>query len=59
MKGSVICPDCKGNGFIWVDPPADKKERWQVDCNKCNNQGEIPITEENIWSTLQFMNRKQ
>ena len=47
MSGKMICPTCKGNGFVWVDPN-NKKERWAVDCKKCNNQGEIEITEESI-----------
>ena len=59
MSGSMICPTCKGNGFVWVKPPADKKERWQADCSACNNQGEIPINDDTIWNTLQFIGRKQ
>jgi len=55
----MICPTCKGNGFVWVEPPADKKERWQADCSACNNQGEIPINDDTIWNTLQFIGRNQ
>jgi len=57
MDGHMICPTCHGNGFIWVDP-GNKKDRWQTDCKECNNQGEIMITEENIWTQLQFTTRK-
>jgi hypothetical protein len=45
MSGSMICPTCKGNGFVWVETPEPKKDRWAADCTACNNQGEIPITD--------------
>ena len=45
MTHTIICPTCKGNGFVWVDPD-NKKERWAVDCRQCNNQGEITTKEE-------------
>ena len=25
MSGSMICPTCKGNGFVWVETPEPKK----------------------------------
>jgi len=59
MSGSMICPTCKGNGFVWVETPEPKKDRWQADCKDCNNQGEIKITDDTIWNTLQFIGGKQ
>jgi DnaJ-class molecular chaperone len=59
MNGSMICPTCKGNGFVWVETPEPKKDRWATDCTACNNQGEIPITDETIWNTIQFIGGKQ
>ena len=59
MSGSMICPTCKGNGFVWVETPEPKKDRWAADCTACKNQGEIPITDDTIWNTLQFIGDKQ
>jgi DnaJ-class molecular chaperone len=56
MSGTVICPDCKGNGYMGDS----KQECKQQNCNNCKNQGEIPITDDMIWETLQFnTGRKQ
>ena len=56
MSGCVICPECKGNGYLGDS----KKECEQKDCSNCKNQGEIPITDDMIWETLQFnTGRKQ
>jgi DnaJ-class molecular chaperone len=44
MSGKMICPDCNGNGYIGNSREADL----QKDCKKCDNQGEIEITEESI-----------
>jgi len=56
MSGCVICPECKGNGYLGNS----KQECEQKDCNNCKNQGEIPITDDMIWDTLQFnIGRKQ
>ena len=56
MSGCVICPECKGNGYLGNS----KQECEQKDCNNCKNQGEIPITDDMIWNTLQFnIGRKQ
>ena len=63
MSGSVICPDCKGNGYIG----SSKQEDTQIDCHTCKSQGCLDLnTTENIatyssgdvwdeiWSDLQF-----
>jgi DnaJ-class molecular chaperone len=55
MSGSVICHKCNGNGYLGDT----KNERKQQDCITCKNSGEIPLTYEMIWSTLQFVTRKQ
>ena len=55
MSGSVICHKCNGNGYLGNT----KDERKQQDCITCKNSGEIPLTYEMIWSTLQFVTRKQ
>ena len=42
--GKVICPDCNGNGYVG----SAKQPHECRDCSKCNNQGEIVITDEEI-----------
>ena len=44
MSGKMICPDCNGNGYIGSTKEPDLVK----DCKKCNNQGEIEITEKSI-----------
>ena len=36
----VICPVCRGNGFVRVPYEQAREEAW-ADCFVCNNQGEI------------------
>ena len=36
----IICPDCKGNGFVRVPYHEAGDEQW-ADCDKCENQGEL------------------
>jgi Zn ribbon nucleic-acid-binding protein len=45
MRGSIICPKCHGNGFIYSFNHDDRKKE-AIDCGYCNNQGEVDITEE-------------
>jgi DnaJ-class molecular chaperone len=51
MTNTVICPKCNGNGYLG----SSKEEDQQTDCITCKSQGEILITDETIWSTLQFI----
>ena len=39
-KLTVICPDCKGNGFIRV-PYEAAKEEVHAQCKTCSSQGEL------------------
>jgi DnaJ-class molecular chaperone len=47
--GKAICPDCNGNGYVGSSKEPDNTR----DCIKCNNQGEIEITEEEVESFLE------
>ena len=38
MKGHIICPACKGNGFRYV---IEDDKRIAIDCKACDNQGEV------------------
>lgn len=55
---TLICPKCHGNGYrkIWKD--AEQKEKIEIDCTYCNNQGEVDITPE-VLRDLQESKRKQ
>ena len=41
MKGFFICPACKGNGYRRIIKDNDPKEKVVINCEVCNNQGEI------------------
>jgi DnaJ-class molecular chaperone len=63
MSGSVICPACKGNGYIGSSKETDT----QTDCHTCKSQGCLDLNTaedletyssgdvwDEIWSDLQF-----
>ena len=67
MSGSVICPACKGNGYIGSSKEVDT----QTDCHVCKNQGCLDLNTaedleidscndvwDEIWSDLQFNMKK-
>jgi len=39
-KNKIICPTCKGNGFVRV-PYRLAKEEVTVQCGVCDSQGEV------------------
>jgi DnaJ-class molecular chaperone len=47
MSGTIICPNCNGNGYVGNS----KEENQQDDCITCKNQGKIALTDETIWIT--------
>ena len=48
ILGKAVCPDCNGNGYVG----SAKQPHECRDCIKCKNQGEIPITDEEISKML-------
>jgi DnaJ-class molecular chaperone len=60
MIGKAICPVCKGNGFI-RDKKSNPDIRKQTvkQCDNCHSEGELPITHQNLQSTLWGSQRKQ
>ena len=44
LKNKVLCPNCKGNGFIRV-PYELTKEEVIVQCGVCESEGEINADE--------------
>ncbi len=45
VKHKAICPDCKGNGFIYVNVPSYNEVK---QCTTCKSQGEIYVKEPTI-----------
>ncbi len=43
-KNKVICPTCKGNGFIRI-PYRLAKEEITAQCSVCDSQGEVDASE--------------
>ena len=48
MFGKIICNDCNGNGYRVIFKDVDEKEKIAIDCNTCNNQGEIKVDVEDL-----------
>ena len=46
----LICPACKGNGYRKIFKDATSKLRVVIDCEACDNQGEIKNDEKNIFA---------
>ena len=36
----IICPECKGNGYVRVPYHLAKEEQW-ANCNVCDSEGEV------------------
>jgi len=45
-KNKIICPTCKGNGYVRV-PYRLAKEEVTAQCGVCDSEGEIDATEVN------------
>ena len=40
-SSKLICPACNGNGYRKIMKDASSKKTIEIDCEACNNQGEI------------------
>ena len=38
---NIICPECKGNGFVRVPYQLAREESW-ANCEECEAEGTIP-----------------
>ena len=47
----LICPACKGNGYRRIMKDAASKIGVEIDCEACDNQGEIKNDEKNIFGS--------
>ena len=55
LKNKLICPACKGNGYRKIRKDASSKIMIEIDCEACDNQGEIQNDEKNIFG-LRYLN---
>ena len=51
----LTCPACMGNGYRKIIKDASAKKGVEIDCEACNNQGEIKNDEKNIFG-LRYLN---
>ena len=53
----LVCPACNGNGYRKIMKDASSKIGVEIDCEACDNQGEIKNDEKNIFGLrhLKFM----
>lgn len=57
--GKIICPYCDGNGFTRIkESHPDIRKQEVKQCEKCNSQGEVDITED-VLNDLKNMTRLQ
>ena len=51
----LVCPACMGNGYRKIFKEATSKLRVGIDCEACDNQGEIKNDEKNIFA-MRYIN---
>ena len=51
----LICPACKGNGYRRIFKDTAAKLKVVIDCEACDNQGEIKNDEKNIFC-MRYLN---
>ena len=52
----LICPACMGNGYRKIMKDASSKKTMEIDCEACDNQGEIENDEKNIFAMRYLSN---
>ena len=55
LKNNFICPACMGNGYRKIFKDSTSNLRVVIDCEACDNQGEIKNDEKNIFA-LRYLN---
>ena len=57
LKNKYICPACMGNGYRMIIEDAKSPHlRVAIDCQACNNQGEIENDTKNIYALRYLAN---
>jgi len=51
----LICPACMGNGYRKIFKDASSKLKVVIDCEACDNKGEIENDEKNIFA-MRYIN---
>ena len=56
-KNKLICPACMGNGYRKIMKDTTSKKSVEIDCEACDNQGEIKNDKKTIFGLrhLKFM----
>ena len=54
-SNNLICSACMGNGYRKIMKDASSKKTIEIDCEACDNQGEIENDEKNIHA-LRYLN---
>ena len=55
LKNKLICPACMGNGYRKIFKDSASSLRVVIDCEACNNEGEIKNDTKNIYA-LRYLN---
>ena len=55
LKDKLICPACVGNGYRKIMKDASSKIGVEIDCEACDNQGEIKNYKKTIFG-LRYLN---
>ena len=55
LKNKLICPACMGNGYRKIFKDSTSSLRVVIDCEACNNEGEIKNDTKNIHA-LRYLN---
>lgn len=48
LKNKFICPACQGNGYRKIFKDSTSNIKVVIDCEACNNEGEIENDKKNI-----------
>ena len=51
----LTCPACNGNGYRKIMKDASSKISVEIDCEACDNQGEVKNDTKNIYA-LRYLN---
>ena len=54
-SNNLICPACNGNGYRKIMKDASSKISVEIDCEACDNQGEIKNDKKTIFG-LRYLN---
>ena len=55
LKNKFVCPACMGNGYRKIIKDSASSLRVVIDCEACNNEGEIKNDTKNIYA-LRYLN---